>query len=436
MKHYSVISLFLIISLSAFISCKQPKEVGLEIQPLSDKANTLIDTSVRFSSISQLDTILGTKGTSLNMVGKIYDSNFGFTTAGIVTQIRMNTSTISFTDVELDSMVLLLKSDQTYYGDLNAIHNIKIYEIKEDLSNSNTYYSYNKPNVTEADLIQQVSTSVNEILNYIGDGDSSVLKVKITNQNFINKFINATSTNLSSNDEFIKFFKGLYITVDENLIQIPLVNNDMSGSMIYFKLNGTNSGLRLYCHEKDSTLKKIFFEINSDCPRYNNFNHYSYAHASTTLSKQLFNNDFSQGNINCFLQPMGGITTKINSLNFLNTFTEDKKYLIHKAEIIFQMDEIMQGSKEPPSKLMIIARNSEGSLVYLTDYAEAHFDGNYNATNKLYRFNITRHVQEQIAAKKEIELIVLNGGGTAIYANSLVIKGGNSIKLEVTYSTL
>ena len=370
------------------------------------------------------------------MVGKIYDSNFGFTTAGIVTQIRMNTSTISFTDVELDSMVLLLKSDQTYYGDLNAIHNIKIYEIKEDLSNSNTYYSYNKPNVTEADLIQQVSTSVNEILNYIGDGDSSVLKVKITNQNFINKFINATSTNLSSNDEFIKFFKGLYITVDENLIQIPLVNNDMSGSMIYFKLNGTNSGLRLYCHEKDSTLKKIFFEINSDCPRYNNFNHYSYAHASTTLSKQLFNNDFSQGNINCFLQPMGGITTKINSLNFLNTFTEDKKYLIHKAEIIFQMDEIMQGSKEPPSKLMIIARNSEGSLVYLTDYAEAHFDGNYNATNKLYRFNITRHVQEQIAAKKEIELIVLNGGGTAIYANSLVIKGGNSIKLEVTYSTL
>ncbi|MBI3519086.1 MAG: hypothetical protein HY062_06980, partial [Bacteroidetes bacterium] len=88
-------------------------------------------------------------------------------------------------------------------------------------------------------------------------------------------------------------------------------------------------------------------------------------------------------------------------LPYLKNFNDSVNVAISRAELIIKVDDILSPTNANygcPANLALIACNVDGTeeLVYdqleTTDFVK--YDGNYDATNKQYTFNIARQVQK------------------------------------------
>ncbi len=396
--------LFLLLSFFILFSCKKKDEnsvLGLDIQPSSDLLGiTVSDSSSIFMYTQRVDSIR-TYNDQYKYLGSVLDPVFGRTDASIYTNfsISNNLTNLSFgADPVLDSAVMMIRCLGQFVGDTATKLDYQVYLLNENITPSTAYYT-SKHFQRSANSISTGTAKLKIINNY------PYLAIPIDYN--LGQYILQTPSNLTNNTAFQAAYKGFYITTS-NTSTLSAVNR---GAIKRYDLDDDLSGVILYYHNgstPNSKGKSFQFSFsNSDAMRLNHFDHNYAAGAVNNLYEQITGAgtaDTLKGAVNVYLNSFGGTRTRIY-LPFLESFADSQNVSISRAELIIKVDETngFSPNYSYPSELALLACSSTGAEELVWDMLETSdfikYSGDYDATNKQYKFNIARQMQRIISHK-------------------------------------
>lgn len=224
-----------------FFSCgsDMSSELVKEIQPVADgiiiEADTFhINTETRLveSIISKPDSFL---------LGSFHDNIYGTTQGEILTQFNYPKNYTYMNPAvavsELDSIVLSLNFySDSYFGDTIMPMEIKVYELNKIL-NYNTNYHSNENPADYADLTKLLGNKQESwrSADWISEDYSKTIRIKLSSE-FVQRFFDAGESIFATDNDFLNFFKGLYITTtfgSSTLLNIQQVLLDVHGHYTY-----------------------------------------------------------------------------------------------------------------------------------------------------------------------------------------------------------
>ncbi len=426
------------LSLNIFLSsCTKEEElIGLNVQPDGQRLNTEFTDTLTLVAYSILDDSLATNRFASNLVGSIYDPIFGTTTASFYTQLRITSNDITYGNNPIaDSLVLTLQY-KGCYGDSFASQTLQVFEVNEDMYFDSTYLSNRYLQINSSVLAEKTFIPApKDSVSVFGKKVSPHLRIKINNLTFLNKLMNEAY--LTTNETFLSNIKGLYVTA---------VKKNIDGSILYFGLESTFSKLTLYYHNSQNDSLQVNFSINDKCARYNNFEHYGYANASTDFKNQVLNKDTMLGENKLYLQSMGGTMIKVRIPNLMNFIDSGRKTVaINEASLILTNDD-NTSEMLPPSQLGLFKFDEKDQLQILNydiTAGTSYYGGSYNKDNNAYKFRLTRHIQRLLnGTEKNYGLAIINDERRTS-SNRVVIKGTNKslfgtqrLRLLITYTKI
>jgi hypothetical protein len=408
MKLYKLDLLTMLISLFILSGCQNTDSIGLDVDPSTDINGNFVDTVTVRSSTVREDSVL-TNTLTQYPLGYFNDPIFGKTAANIALSLTMaNSSTTFGTAPVLDSAVLVLHYGNEFYGDSTSKFQIEVRQLAEQLSKSKSYYnqySFNvNPTVIGSQLVtvrRRDSVKVNQIVT----GKADVVKTKAPqiriplNASFINNnFLNTAATNLSSQEAFIKFIKGLHLRVNEAQSSGPggiafLNLTDSSRLDIYYK---STSGTTI-----DTTIAS-FPILNGTQPVAAQFTHdYTGTNIQTQLNNPATQYDFT------YVQGLAGLRTKVR-FPHLEKLKELGNITINKAELIVS---VVGGTDnyKPSPRLLMYTTDIASQRQFIPDsgadpaiaLGDIDFGGFYDSTNKRYKFVVTTFLQDILKGKSK-----------------------------------
>ncbi len=431
-----------------FSACDKASVVGLDVQPEDDLLNviyidstTIHSKTVKSDSLKTDETVI-TTGDAL--LGKYVDPYFGTASASIYTQLRLPTTNPSFgSNPTVDSAILCMVYNSTsYYGDTLSQQRINVYQLTTELKAEDDFYSNNTKPLLSADLAASYSyyPKPKDSIGIVPKREKSQIRIPLNSAFAQVILLQQGTSNLASNTNFQSFVKGLYITTESSSL------TSGQGAIMYLKMNDTKSRLLVYYHNDTGTYQKKYEFSLTNSARFNNFKHDYSSSVHPDLATQL-GTSAEENNTVVFAQAMAGLKTKV-TFPYLNRINDSGKVAVNKAELYVKLDTTQSPYTQlkayaPPPTLVLFQINDDGtSYVVSPDYFEGsnYFGGTYDATRKEYRFNISRHIQQVLAGKKNntgLYILVSNG---AVLANRIVLGGGNStnfkMKLNITYTKL
>jgi len=139
-----------------------------------------------------------------------------------------------------------------------------------------------------------------------------------------------------------------------------------------------------------------------------------------------------------YLQAMSGLMAKIK-IPYLSNLKDSSTIAIVKAELIIPVDNYDAYTLKTPAKLLLVCYNSSATYEFLTDYyvGTAYFGGTYYESDKTYRFNISRYVQQLVDKTRTDYGLAIFVSDNRVSANRVIIRGpkckNNGMKLSITY---
>lgn len=361
---------------------------------------------------------------TLNYIGSFNDPLFGRTDGSFAAQYRLGANPDYDPTATLDSLILRL-TYKHIYGDTATTQTLKVYELNGDLDFDAKYLSSfslksiaNPVPIGTASFIPKFKTDSAQT-------DTTTQYIRFTLAPSLgNRLLKMDSLKMISNEEFLKYFKGLYVEASPAGRKGTLVG-----------LSPTGSGIGLYYHtaKKDS----LFFSYNvsSNSANVASFSHdYQNSRYGSRLNQEIIQDTL------LYIQPTGGTKAKIN-IPSLNKWKDSTRYIISKASIVFYVDTLatdLRRYKIPP-RIYLKYMDSTGTETFPKDsqLSSTYYGGVYDATTASYTFNITRHLEQIIKSEVESTSLYLVHGDRSGSAQRVVLKGGNSsqpIQLSVKYT--
>jgi hypothetical protein len=431
-------------------SCyNEPEFIGGNIIPSSDILSVKLDTSFEVSAFTvQTDTI-PTGLYNYGVLGTYNSEIFGKTKSDFLAQLSHGATKDTLYAMSprpsADSIFLFLTLVNTW-GDVNKNINVKVYELAEDLadttSNSFIYCNGRKP-ITGKYLPTQINS---ETITY--NGTQKSLKIKLTPA-FADKLTNAPDSTFMSNNKFVKYMKGLYITSDDF--------NEVGGALYSFYYS---MQIQLHYHyystkkSKDS-LRTITYYTGPYFPRFNHIvKDYSTARADIKinhLNTGLLNDTIVQDSV-FYISGLGG-TRGLIKFKSLQEWVKKMPIAINRAELRLEVQEHPDFSKDSiisPLQFYLYRdydttstkgyTTSSTDVAFLSDYQITQSpSAAYHKARKYYSYNVTVHLQNLLSGriKKDyfyIEPTDFKSG----YREGIFRSGNNSkrIKLIITYTKL
>lgn len=435
---------FLCASLFTLISCKDESLTDADIQPDSDKLQLSYLTNSDIKSYIMLEDSGSSDETAYNILGSYQDPIFGKTEASFATQFYMQGANPIFKtgiiNPKIDSIVLSLVYSSAY-GDVsksNGLQKVNVYELTKDIYVGNDYYSnknadtlYNAAEPIGTKIFQpKLSTSVKVGSTF----ESPQLRIKLDTAVFGRKLMALDGTNaqnLVTQELFIKYFKGLYLKTDNSF------QGNNQGAILFFDLLNPLSKITAYFHT--DTAKSFNYIITSASSNITpsariNFITHHYA-AAPTIQNQLNNPALGQQQI--YVQELAGIKSKIE-VPVIKQLQDSAPIGINRAELIIKIDEPFIDKYVPNNYLFLFAVDASGKAIFLPDYdaGTAYYGEAYDATNKQYKFNLSRYTQLVASGKISDYGFYLKTAANLNNANRSVLKGGNNIQFNLTYTKI
>lgn len=385
-------NLIWVVMLSAILflsACTKESNVGDDIVQLpGDKLDVVYcDTLTIFAHSFYEDSVRSDEAL-LSSLGSFKDDIFGTSTAGFYTQIRMASNNLDYgVNPICDSIVLALRYNKLH-GDTLSTHQISVYELAESIYKDSSYYLNTPALQVESTPLAQISTVFNQkdSLTINGVKIAPHLRIKLDNSFGVKILAKSGQTELTTNDEFIKYIKGLYVTA---------AKKNVGGGFATFDLLSTVSQVTMYYHNQGDTTKKYSnFVINSYCARINVADHYGYADADAEFKNQLANKDSILGNTKLYIQNQGGVGTYF-TIPYLMNLVKDKKIAVQKAELLVTPVNGSTNLIDPQTYLGFAKMGSEDNEQFIYDfiYETENFDGYYDEDKGQYSFVITRQIK-------------------------------------------
>lgn len=434
----------LVACMAALSSCKKETDViGLDVQPPNDligadfqDTTTLVTRTVRADSLRTDESLIITGDA---IIGTYMDPVFGKSSASLFTQLNLSTLNPAFGVPVVDSVVLSIAYNSAYYGKTQRVkQRVRVFQVLEDIKSENAYYSNN-------DTLALYPVDLANDYEFTPRPTDSVY---VTNKKvkphmripldtaWAHALMTTTPTIFSTKAGFQAAMKGIYITT-----QGTVLSNEQ-GNMMYVKCGDeSQSKVTIYYH--NATADSLTYDLPlGSVARFSHFAHDRNT-ALPDLNAQLNGTSPAQ-NSTVYVQSMAGVRTKIE-MPYLMNWLNAGKIAINKAELVIKVDNsdptYMLDTFAAPAKLVIFGINDDGTSYVLPDANEGdnYMGGGYNATDKEYRFNIGRYLQQVLAGKKKNNGLYVLAANGAINANRVVLGGGTGpyrMKLNVSYTKL
>ncbi|MDQ3049310.1 MAG: DUF4270 domain-containing protein [Bacteroidota bacterium] len=412
-----------------FAACSEPDSLGIEVQPKGDQPGvfftdtvTIHATTIREDSLRSDEAVA-----AFNLAGSYTDPVFGMSKASFYSQLRLPNNNTNFTfgnTPVLDSVVLTM-AYADYYGDTLMPLFMEVLQLSEQLVFDSTYYT-NDVLTTGATLYSgTIEAHPKDSVLVNGTLRAPHLRLRLPDA-IGNDFLNAGNAIFADNSTFTNFFKGIHVRTN-------VVNG--GGLILSFNLKASMSKLTVYYRNAGNpTTISANFEINSECPRFNN-----YEHDYTTA---IFGAVFPvSGNDKLYIQSMAGLKVRF-SFPYIKNFASNGAVSINKAELVIPvLDNAAPYTNH--QALLTFGVNDKGAEAIIPDILESssYYGGAFSTITSDYKFNIGRYVQRLISGKiaTDYGLSLVSSGG-AVNAFRTIIPGttgsGNKIKLRLTYSKL
>lgn len=420
------LGLLSVILIGGFIaSCeKEGNVVGLD-QVSGDIPNLSSFDSLQVVTYTEADDSIRTDGATFSMVGSYVDPFVGRADSWFYTELRLESLSPNFgTNVFIDSVVFTL-SYAGWYGDTLNQMTLRVHEVDEEIvgNSDDELYSNKDFNVTNEIGSLTFSPRPSQRKDIDGDTVAYPLSITLDSNYFRTKIIEAASADLSSNDAFRDYFKGIRVKSDGD-----------DASILSFNTRISASGITIHYHNDTEDSLTYNLLINSNSEQFNHFEQ-DYSTAVFDLSTQ----DTVNGETQVYTQAMGGLLTIIEFPQLKDLI--EKGLIINKAELIMPIDPAGTDSRYPPSeRLLLVQLEDDDNKIVLADIFEgdAHFGGFYNEDKEQYTFNITRHIQNIFNRNNENSRLALLPTGSAINASRAILRGGNAptdrMKLKIYFT--
>jgi hypothetical protein len=388
------------VCLALFLSCKKDNSVlGVDVQPQEDAINAAFNDT----STIELFTIRQDSTRSFNLpekfLGVHQDGVFGQTKADIITRmvIPNDVANINFgSDPQVTSAEVQLAATSEIIGKVGALVNYKVYILNSDLDASKVYYTNFNDYILNPTPIADFTDSVKAINGKV------ILKIPV-NKAFAQGIVTNTVA-LANNSNFTNTFKGLVIKAFAGNLN-PVTN---PGVLIKYDLNAAETGFMInYQNGTPSSTKTTNtyrFAFSGDgAIRVNQIKYDAFNGGNSILRKQL-NGDSLAASQNVFLKGLGNMRVKLKLPHLLN-YVKNQDVAINRAELLIKVDESLNGITDVPRPLTLalLTMDSTGKELLVNDQLSSsainNYDGNYDVSRKLYRFNIAKHVQAIITKK-------------------------------------
>ncbi len=430
--------IFLVGCLALFACKREPNTIGANLIGSSNNLGLVFDTTVNMVAYTVKMDSIETKNFSVYGLGKINDPDMGITRSDLVFQYNLPNNSFTWGGTtNFDSLVLQLRFADlnAFYGDLNQVHTLKVYELNEDLSIDSSYYHSRKYVINNTEIGSWTGKFNLTDTTTIKLGSQTFylpphIRIQMSNT-FAQKLIQAEAAgSFTSTTNFKKAFKG-FVVIDET----DLATN--KGGIAYIRLNSNVSALTAYY--KDS-LEADFPIIGGSEVAAN-----AISHVASPLN--LLQESFAGSHRDSLaVQSLFGTKIRIELPDLINKFG-DKKIAINGAEMVFTVlgD---NGGFQLPERLQLVASDTLGYNIFTKDlaYESAAYYGGGLYAGKEYRFNIARHMQyllDEYKTGKDIHkltglflFIPVNNPFTAARIMLDGKKDSGKIKLKLTYTVL
>lgn len=383
------------------------------------------------SSAVFTDTKIRIDRPKYNLLGSFNDPIFGRTDASFAAQFRLPEYRAFSANAAIDSVVLSM-AYKTIYGDTLSRQTLKVFELAGSLNYDAKYLSsFNVKNLASAvpigtgSFIPKFRTDSAQT-----DTTTQVIRLRLNNS-FGSSLLAVDSMKMKSSDEFLKVFKGLYISTT------PLNRKGTLVSIINTRTANTEFApvIILYYHDAKSDTLDYGYTVTTNSAKVSSYVHdYSLAKFFPNLNKE--NNTDSL----IYIQPTGGIKSKILVPSF-SSWKDSANYAINKATLTFHADTIMSDYRryEMPDRLYLMAIDSLGAEVFPADseLSSLYYGGFYDPKTATYSFNVTQHLQQIIQGKIKNDGFYLVQSERNFSAKRVVLKGlGSSkpIELNIAYT--
>jgi hypothetical protein len=419
---FTVISSLLLI----FNSCAEdPSDIGTDILPSTDNIVVKADSSTLISSYTisgkSVLTSVTTQNQQLYVLGSLKDNIFGIGAASILTQFHPSILTSVDSARTVDSLVLYLSS-ANFYGDSLSRMTVRVFELNQKLRNDTVYYSDINP--------AEYCDFSTELANTTFNAGDSLIRIKITDPEFILKFETMNDSVYKDLNDFRDNFYGLYLSVDEITEK---------GGYAYLNMRSPETKFTLYFN--GDTISDVYnMAFTNIAAKANLFSHeYNGYPISENLDKP------ENPDSIMYIEGLAGASGRISFPN-LDSWKEKGLITINKAELILSVDPLLYPSISeddyPPQLYLLSLNDTVYTNIYddLIDQTGTYFGGTYIKTRNVYVFNIGLHLQSFISEKIENSDLVLISRNTNSTANRVILKGANSftspIRLKVIYTEL
>ncbi|UAY53570.1 DUF4270 family protein [Ferruginibacter albus] len=259
-------------------------------------------------STYQVDSFL-TSGTNTFLVGFNNDPVFGTIHAGSYAEVEAPAinSLKDVTGITYDSLEILIKPNGIYYGDTLSNFNLNIYRVTSPIQKAtvsdNNYY--NTSSFTYGDLLGSKSIKVTP-------HNGNLLSIRLSDplgQELFNK-LQTGAVEITSQDFFRQYFKGLYFDVDST------TTNDLFG------FNSADDSVIMRLHYEQRGLTTVAESIDFPFITAKQFNHIATNRTNTALEslipnkKQLISSTLTDNK--AYLNSSTGCYIKINMPDLLS----------------------------------------------------------------------------------------------------------------------
>jgi hypothetical protein len=400
-------------------SCKDDNSaIGTDLMPSSDIMEFCCDT-MGIETYAVRDTHVATHNRTINPIGTITDPIFGQTSASCAFQIMLSNSNVQF-DKEIDTtnlngvkLNLQLKYAKKY-GSTESAMTININRLLTDIYYDSTYYEDQTFAANQYELLSST--------NLVFDADSTI-KIEMPEsliKNIITRNVGQTSWN---NNDFVKFFKGIYITTETT-----------SGDGCMYALDLINPKSKMILTYNDTC--SFDFEINEYSTRINMYTH-DYTNADSELKNAIDNPETPTNS--CYVQGLAGIKTKIKFPELANLF-DSTNIIINRAQLKVTLQESSTINTLPsPAAMSMTKILDNGQFDFLEDYKSnsKYFGGSFDATDNSYTFNIPLHLQNLFKGESDNGIYMVANDNRIVPYRALLYGGShntNKIKIIVYYS--
>jgi hypothetical protein len=366
-------------------ACKEPELVGIEVLPDGEGYPAAwVDTFTLVLATELADSVITSNRTSY-LLGEINDPIFGISRAELYTQFRLPSSSVTFSNApQIDSVVLNMMFTD-FYGNVSkytGVQTVGVYRLESSIYDTTNYYSNGAAPDRSAQPLAVKTFRPNLVSNVPAGADTLPPSLRIRlDDAFGQEILNSTSTTLSSNDEFVKIFKGLAIIPENNGLQPD------QGAIFNFNMTSSNTRVELHYKQND-TARTFILPIDVLSATHTRFE-VTHTPAITSVL-----GDSEAAKQNTYVQAMGGLRTKV-TIPYLHHLRALGHIAVNKAELVIPIDDSDISRYFAPNFLIAIGIDSSSSLFAPIDYSEPgdHAGGAFIYDRREYVINVSRHLQ-------------------------------------------